>query len=135
MSVFSNIPHENIIHKGKFFFMIYDGYPVSHGHILIISNEIKGDFFDLSLEEKEDLAYTISLAKKYIDEDKVPDGYNIGMNCGEAAGQTIPHFHCHVIPRYKGDMENPQGGVRHVIPSKGYYDKNVKPTFRKPKSI
>jgi diadenosine tetraphosphate (Ap4A) HIT family hydrolase len=132
MSVFNQIPTENIIFKGKFFFMIYDGYPVNPGHILIISNRDDAkDFFELTLAEKEDLAYQISLAKRIIEENHEPDGYNIGMNCGEVAGQTVPHFHCHVIPRYKGDMENPQGGVRHVIPSKGYYDKKEEPTYRK----
>ena len=59
---------------------------------------------------------------KHLIENKFnPHGYNIGMNCGEAAGQTVFHFHCHIIPRYHGDMENPRGGVRHCVVGKGYY--------------
>lgn len=63
----------------------------------------------------------IILFGKNSEREFAPDGYNIGMNCGEAAGQTVMHFHCHLIPRYKGDMENPRGGIRHCIAGKGYY--------------
>jgi diadenosine tetraphosphate (Ap4A) HIT family hydrolase len=121
MSAFSNISEEKKIYSGEYFFMIYDGYPVSPGHILIISNEEKLDYFSLSTEEKNELNALIEMAKGIIEKDKNPDGYNIGMNCGEAAGQTVMHFHCHVIPRYFGDMENPRGGIRHCIKDKGYY--------------
>jgi len=71
--------------------------------------------------EKNDLPYTIEIAKQIIEKNHKPDGFNIGMNCGESAGQTVFHFHCHLIPRYKGDMENPRGGVRHCVRGKGYY--------------
>lgn len=63
----------------------------------------------------------IERVKSLIEEDYTPDGYNLGMNCGEAAGQTVMHFHCHVIPCYVGDIENPRGGVRYCIPDKGLY--------------
>jgi diadenosine tetraphosphate (Ap4A) HIT family hydrolase len=79
------------------------------------------DFFDLSKDEKEALITCINKAKELIEKEYSPDGYNIGMNCGEAAGQTIFHFHCHVIPRYKNDMTDPRGGVRHCVEGKGYY--------------
>jgi len=121
MSIFSNISDDKIIHKGQNFFMIYDSFPVSPGHILIISNEEKVDYFSLSKKEQEELTSLIEVAKKIIEKVRNPDGYNIGMNCGEAAGQTVMHFHCHVIPRYFGDMENPRGGIRHCIKNKGYY--------------
>ncbi|MEJ1222779.1 HIT family protein [Sediminicola sp. 1XM1-17] len=121
MSVFSNISDDKIIHKAHNFFMIYDSFPVSPGHILIISNEEKVDFFSLNKEDKEELVSLIEMAKIFIEKDRKPDGYNIGMNCGEAAGQTVMHFHCHVIPRYLGDMENPRGGIRHCVKDKGYY--------------
>ncbi len=121
MSIFSNINEDKIIHRSHSFFMIYDSYPVSPGHILIISKEEKIDFFSLSSDEKVELSTQIDLAKAIIEEGNKPDGYNIGMNCGEASGQTVMHFHCHVIPRYLGDMENPRGGVRHCIKGKGYY--------------
>jgi diadenosine tetraphosphate (Ap4A) HIT family hydrolase len=119
MSVFSNISNDKIIYKGQNFFMIYDSFPVSPGHILIISNEVKVDYFSLNKKEQEELTSLIEKAKRIIEEDRKPDGYNIGMNCGEAAGQTVLHFH--VIPRFIGDMENPRGGIRHCIKDKGYY--------------
>ena len=121
MSVFTTLPEDKILHQGKHFFLIYDGYPVSPGHILIISKEVKPDYFSLTAEEQNELNEMILEAKKIIEKKQSPQGYNIGMNCGEVAGQTVMHFHCHVIPRYQGDMENPRGGVRHCITGKGYY--------------
>ena len=82
---------------------------------------MKQDYFSLSDVEKKDLTALIDIAKDIIEKDYSPDGYNIGMNCGVVAGQTVMHFHCHVIPRYKGDMEDPRGGIRHCIEGKGYY--------------
>lgn len=122
MKDFSEISIEKILFQGSHFFIIKDSFPVSAGHLLIISNEVKHDFFSLNENEKFDLFKTIEIAKSLIEKEYKPDGYNIGMNCGESAGQTIFHFHCHVIPRYKGDMENPRGGIRHCINGKGYYD-------------
>ncbi len=121
MSVFSNIPEDEILHRGSHFFLIKDRFPVSAGHILIISNDEKLDYFALTPEEKLELNELIFVAKELIEAELTPDGYNIGMNCGEAAGQTVMHFHCHVIPRYKGDMDNPRGGIRHCVKGKGYY--------------
>lgn len=121
MKDFTQIAQEKIIYRDDYFFIIYDGFPVNPGHLLIISNEIRSDYFALTDEEKKALPMVINKAKEIILKDYSPDGFNIGMNCGEAAGQTVFHFHCHLIPRFKGDMENPRGGVRHVIPSKGNY--------------
>lgn len=121
MSVFNNIPEDKVLHRGNNFFLIYDNHPVSPGHILIISNEEKLDFFSLNENEKKELSFLIVTAKNLIEKDNRPNGYNIGMNCGEAAGQTVMHFHCHVIPRYHGDMKNPRGGIRHCIEGKGNY--------------
>ncbi|RBP34218.1 diadenosine tetraphosphate (Ap4A) HIT family hydrolase [Oceanihabitans sediminis] len=121
MSVFSNIEKERKIYQGKYFFLIEDGFPVSPGHILIISNQEKLDYFQLEDNEKAELTTLIDKAKELIENKYSPDGYNIGMNCGEAAGQSVMHFHCHVIPRYIGDMENPRGGVRHCVEGKGNY--------------
>ena len=86
-----------------------------------ISKTLKKDFFELNDDERNELPIMIEVAKNLIEKDHKPDGYNIGMNCGEAAGQTVMHFHCHVIPRYLGDMENPRGGIRHCVRNKGYY--------------
>jgi diadenosine tetraphosphate (Ap4A) HIT family hydrolase len=118
---FSAIATDKILYKDAYFFIIEDGFPISPGHLLIISNEVKRDYFSLSDVEKGNLAIAIEVAKRLILERFNPDGFNIGMNCGEAAGQTVFHFHCHVIPRYIGDMENPRGGVRHCIKGKGDY--------------
>ena len=122
MSIFLEFPEERILFRGNNFFIIYDSYPVSDGHCLIISNEVKETYFDLSDEEKMDLGSMIEKVKEIIEETRSPDGYNIGINCGIAAGQTVMHFHCHVIPRYIGDMEEPRGGVRGVIPDKQNYE-------------
>ena len=121
MKDFLQIPEERKIYKNEYFFIIKDAFPVSPGHLLIISNQLKKDYFSLSEDEKLHLLKAIETAKSIVESEFNPDGYNIGMNCGETAGQTVFHFHCHLIPRYKGDMEDPRGGVRYCIPEKGYY--------------
>ena len=98
-----------------------DSYAVSPGHTLIIPRRHVANFFELTPEEVAACMELISEEKKLIDEQFSPDGYNIGVNVGAAAGQSIFHVHIHMIPRYQGDVENPQGGVRHVIPKKGHY--------------
>lgn len=121
MKDFLDIPKDKILYTSEYFFIIEDAFPVSPGHLLIISNVVREDFFSLSDAEKHALVEVIEVAKVLVLERYTPDGFNIGMNCGEVAGQTVFHFHCHIIPRYKGDMENPRGGVRHAIPEKGDY--------------
>ncbi len=121
MKDFTEIPTDRIIHQGEHFFIIKDAFPVSPGHLLIISNVVRTDYFELTEIEKQELNTCIQFAKEIIEKEHKPDGYNIGMNCGLAAGQTVFHFHCHLIPRYTGDMENPRGGVRHCIEGKGNY--------------
>jgi len=119
MQDFTNIPPERVIYRGPHFFAVRDAHPVSPGHTLIISNELRSNYFALTAEERDGLDGAIMAAKGLIEIDFTPDGYNIGMNCGEAAGQTVTHFHCHLIPRYRGDMEDPRGGVRHCVAGKG----------------
>lgn len=121
MTDFLDISEDRIIYKDNYFFIIKDAFPVSPGHLLIISNELRRDYFSLDNAEKEILSNVIVIAKKIIESEFSPDGYNIGMNCGESAGQTVFHFHCHIIPRYIGDMDNPRGGIRHCIQGKGNY--------------
>ena len=101
--------------------VIRDKYPVSPGHSLIIPKRHVETFFDLSAEEKADVIHLIDTLKEEMDRTIRPDGYNVGFNAGIHAGQTVMHCHVHVIPRYLGDMENPRGGVRGVIPSKQSY--------------
>jgi len=121
MKDFTEIQEDRIIYRNDLFFVIEDAFPVSPGHLLIVSNIIRKDYFELTEQEKIVLASTIAIAKTLIEKKYSPHGYNIGMNCGESAGQTVFHFHCHLIPRYTGDMENPKGGIRHCIKGKGYY--------------
>jgi diadenosine tetraphosphate (Ap4A) HIT family hydrolase len=121
MKNFSNIPKNKIIYENEYFFIIRDSFPVSPGHLLIVSHELRKDYFELTSNEKTNLSLVIEIAKEIIEKEFSPNGYNIGINCGETAGQTIFHFHCHIIPRYKGDMSNPKGGVRGVIPDKMKY--------------
>lgn len=121
MENFLNIPKENILIESDLFFIVYDAFPVSPGHILIISKSLKKTFFDLDEHERNELPRMIVRARDLIEKKFKPHGYNIGMNCGEVSGQSIMHFHCHVIPRYKGDLDNPRGGVRGVVPDKMNY--------------
>ena len=99
----------------------YDGFPVSPGHALIIPKRHVSSFFDLSKEERQDLLNLSDSVKRILEERYHPDGYNIGINVGEAAGQSIFHVHMHLIPRYQGDVPSPRGGVRGVIPTKQNY--------------
>ncbi|ABI68314.1 HIT family protein [Syntrophomonas wolfei] len=99
----------------------YDKYPVSPGHLLIIARRHVQCYFDSTPKERLALNQLLEEAKKLLDKEYRPDGYNIGVNCGDAAGQTIMHLHIHLIPRYQGDIDNPRGGVRGVIPDKRMY--------------
>lgn len=100
-----------------------DTYAVSPGHSVVVPKRHVPEFFDLTPEEVAACMDLINKEKKLIDEEFKPDGYNIGVNIGPAAGQSIFHTHIHIIPRYKGDVENPQGGVRHVLPKKAHYQR------------
>ncbi len=97
---------------------VFDSFPVSVGHTLIIPKRHSETYFDLTKEEIEDM-FNLSLrVKEYLDSEFQPDGYNVGFNCKEAGGQTVMHTHMHVIPRYKGDIENPRGGIRKAVSKK-----------------
>lgn len=110
-----------IILENNFSYAIYDKFPVSKGHILIIPKKHNSNYFDLSLEEQKECLILLNNAKKIIDKEFKPDGYNIGININKDAGQTIWHAHIHLIPRYNGDVVEPRGGVRGVIPFKKNY--------------
>ena len=102
-------------------FVIYDGFPVSEGHCLVVPHRVYANYFDSTQEELDGLHALVVETKSLLEEEYSPDGYNVGINCGEAAGQTVPHIHIHVIPRYRDDMDDPRGGVRGVIPLKQKY--------------
>lgn len=114
-------PKSKIINETALAYSIFDVYPVSKGHSLIIPKRHISNYFDLTMEERIATNLIINRIKEIIDLKYKPDGYNIGVNIGKFAGQTINHVHIHLIPRYKGDVDNPIGGVRNVIPSKGDY--------------
>jgi diadenosine tetraphosphate (Ap4A) HIT family hydrolase len=99
----------------------YDAFPVNPGHVLVIPKKHVADFFDLDEELQSACLQLLNRVKLIVDEQYAPDGYNIGINAGAAAGQTIFHVHFHLIPRYLGDIPEPRGGVRGVIPDRRSY--------------
>lgn len=123
MSVFSEISQSQWVLETKHFFVIRDAFPVTEGHSLIISKREVVDYFQLNTEEKQDLAFAIEKTRDNLVKNFSVKDFNIGINCGISAGQTVFHFHCHVIPRREGDVEDPRGGVRHSVIGKGYYHK------------
>lgn len=100
---------------------LWDAFPVSPGHLLVIPRRHIPTWFDATPEEQVGLLKGIEMARHVITDRHAPAGFNIGINVGETAGQTVFHLHIHVIPRYAGDLPDPRGGVRNVIPSKGNY--------------
>jgi diadenosine tetraphosphate (Ap4A) HIT family hydrolase len=118
---FCTLPDERIIDSNEMGFVIRDGFPISPGHTLIIPKRHVGSFFEISQEERDAMLDLLDQAKKVVDTELNPDGFNIGINDGPSAGQTVPHLHIHLIPRFKGDQEDPRGGVRWVIPDKAKY--------------
>jgi diadenosine tetraphosphate (Ap4A) HIT family hydrolase len=118
---FCNPFADEIVAKNDLCYARWDRFPVSKGHLLVIPFRHTPDYFSLTEEEKQALFALIDECKEVIEENFRPAGYNIGFNVGEAAGQTVMHCHCHVIPRYSGDTENPRGGIRGVIPQKREY--------------
>lgn len=98
-----------------------DNFPVSPGHLLIVPNRHASNFFDLTAAEQRAVMELVEQGKQWLENRYQPDGYNIGINCGKAAGQTVMHMHCHLIPRYTGDQDDPRGGVRWILPEKADY--------------
>lgn len=102
-------------------YAIYDKFPVNDGHALIIPKRHCSDYFDLSFKEQAACMFMLNMVKIIVSKRFNPDGFNVGINVGDKAGQTIKHVHIHLIPRYVGDVKEPKGGVRGVIPSKQTY--------------
>jgi diadenosine tetraphosphate (Ap4A) HIT family hydrolase len=119
--VFCNIPDEKIICENELAVVIFDRFPVSPGHVLIIPFRHFANFFDATPDEILAIWELIQKSRNIIDERYSPDGYNIGVNTGYSAGQTIMHMHVHMIPRYKGDVQEARGGIRGVIQEKRIY--------------
>lgn len=110
-----------VVFQTQYSLAIWDGYPVTEGHILVVPKRHTPVWHNLRREELADIGGAIAQAQRFLRDRYAIDGFNVGFNEGAAAGQTVPHFHVHVIPRRIGDMADPRGGVRHVIPEKGNY--------------
>jgi diadenosine tetraphosphate (Ap4A) HIT family hydrolase len=110
-----------VLVRDELSFCIYDAYPVSKGHCLIIPARHISSFFESNEVEKLSLMNVLGMAKHRIEQTHNPQGFNIGINDGPVAGQTIPHLHIHLIPRYHGDVEKPEGGVRWIFPESALY--------------
>jgi diadenosine tetraphosphate (Ap4A) HIT family hydrolase len=121
-SPFLDRPREEWVASNELAFAIRDGFPVSPGHTLVVPRRLVAGWFDATVEERQALFDLADEVKRQLEAGpSPPQGYNIGINVGEAAGQTVAHLHVHVIPRYRGDVPDPRGGVRHVIPGMGNY--------------
>jgi diadenosine tetraphosphate (Ap4A) HIT family hydrolase len=118
---FCTIKPERIIADGNLVFAIRDQYPVNSGHTLVISKRHFSSWFDATYDERLEILQMVDRLKALLDDELHPDGYNIGVNVGGASGQTVAHLHFHLIPRFYGDVDDPRGGVRYVIPGKGNY--------------
>lgn len=120
--IFCEIPDDRVLDKNALALAFRDAFPVTEGHTLIVPERHEAEYFDLT--EEEALACKQLLVRQkhaIMAEDVTVTGFNIGMNCGIDAGQTVFHCHIHLIPRRRGDVENPKGGIRHLIPGKGNY--------------
>lgn len=118
---FSGVPRARWVAENALAFAVRDGFPVSEGHTLVITKRVVPTWFDATDDERRALMDLVDGVRAQLDAEFHPDGYNVGFNAGPAAGQTVMHLHVHVIPRYRGDMDDPRGGVRHVIPARGNY--------------
>ena len=120
--VFCNIPEDRIVNEYKYFYIIRDLYPVTNLHSLVIPKRHVVSYFECNQNEYDEIPIILNTQKTEL---KLTDdsitGFNIGMNIGEDAGQTVFHFHIHIIPRRKGDVKNAKGGIRGVIPNKQQY--------------
>lgn len=118
---FCSLQPNRIRYENDVFYIIRDGFPISPGHTLILSKEHISSLFELHPEAFLALHDAIQWAKSDLDKECTPESYNIGINDGPEAGQTVAHLHIHVIPRYRGDQTDPRGGVRWLFPDKASY--------------
>jgi diadenosine tetraphosphate (Ap4A) HIT family hydrolase len=119
--LFCHLPDSRIIDSSSLAWVIRDAYPVSPGHTLIIPKRHIGSFFEATNEERQELLTLLDLARQKLIDEFNPAAFNIGINDGAAAGQTIAHLHVHLIPRFTNDQIDPRGGVRWIIPEKAKY--------------
>lgn len=120
-SPFLALPMTAWVASNALAFAVRDHYPVSPGHTLLVPRRQIATWFEATREETVALLDLLDEVKRGLDDELHPDGYNVGFNAGEAAGQTVMHLHIHVIPRFHGDVADPRGGVRYVIPARANY--------------
>jgi ATP adenylyltransferase len=119
---FCSLKHsERVFHRDALIDVFWDGFPVAPGHALVVPRRHVAGWFDATPDEQAALVHGLDVARAAVLERYRPDGFNVGINIGEAAGQTVFHLHVHLIPRYLGDVPDPRGGVRNVIPAKARY--------------
>lgn len=123
MKAFVTIEKDKIIAEDDCFMVVFDKYPVSPGHSLIIIKRPKARFIELTQEEQATLLKWIGWTARHLEKNlnPKPDGFNMGINDGEAAGQTVGQLHFHIIPRYHNDVPDPRGGIRWLFPNKAKY--------------
>jgi diadenosine tetraphosphate (Ap4A) HIT family hydrolase len=119
--VFCSLPLERIVAKNDLAIVIRDAFPVSAGHTLVIPRRHVASYFETTAEERLAMFELLEGAKRDLDNEFAPAAFNIGINDGQAAGQTVMHLHMHLIPRYAGDLPDPRGGVRWIFPEKADY--------------
>src|SRR6516165_12691234 len=119
-SPFLSVPASQWLAANRSAFVIADHFPVSVGHALIVPRRMIATWWEATDEERADMLALVDEVKRQLDAELEPDGYNVGFNAGEAAGQTVDHMHIHVIPRFTGDVIDPRGGIRHALPGGNY---------------
>ena len=118
---FCDLPASRVLHTSAHARAFRDSYPLSEGHTLVVPARHVASLYDLAPEERAELWALVDEVREALMASHGPDGFNIGVNDGEAAGQTVSHAHVHVIPRYAGDVEDPRGGIRWVVPERARY--------------
>jgi len=118
---FCDPPRERILFEGVRALSLWDAYPLNPGHVLVILRRHVGSWFDATIAERDEMLQIVDDARRLVAKQHAPDGFNLGINDGPAAGQTVAHLHLHLIPRYHGDVADPRGGVRWVIPDRAAY--------------
>ncbi|WP_205708793.1 HIT domain-containing protein [Kineococcus siccus] len=120
-SPFLQVPPTQWVASNDLAFALRDAHPVNPGHTLVVPRRLVPTWFEATPSEQAAILALLEEVKSGLDRYYAPEGYNIGINVGAAAGQTVFHLHVHLIPRHVGDVDDPRGGVRHVIPTRGHY--------------
>ena len=118
---FCHLEEDCVLFRSETVVALWDRFPVSQGHVLVIPHRHVTSWLETTPEEHAELLHMVGVVREAIESQHHPAGFNIGINVGQAAGQTVSHLHVHVIPRYEGDVANPQGGIRNVVPDRSGY--------------